>query len=93
MKDIIRHILKEDKRERFLKFVINDLVNKTIIENDNVTFTDWVSYPLNYRKFFKWFYPSPFTLHTIKQYGLTKEEIIYVWYQYKSIIKDKITNK
>lgn len=83
----------EDKKSRFLNYVIDDLVSKTIIEYENVTFTDWVSYPLNYRKFFKWFYPATFTALTIKRYGLTKEEIIYVWYQYKSIIKDKITSK
>ena len=36
---------------------------------------------------------SSFSKYCIDVYGLTDQEIEYVWNQYKDIIKDKITNK
>ena len=33
---------------------------------------------------------SSFTHHVTKVYGLTEEEVKYVWKQYRSIIHDKI---
>ena len=36
---------------------------------------------------------SSFSKYCIDVYGLTDQEIGYVWVKYKSIIKDKITNK
>jgi len=37
--------------------------------------------------------PSPFPKYCKNVYGLTDQEIGYVWVKYKSIILDKITNK
>ena len=79
----------------YLDKVVEFLVRGTKIDYDK----DEIQYP---------FYPSPLspilTTHTfffpyptfskycIDVYGLTDQEIGYVWVMYKSIIKDKIEN-
>ena len=37
--------------------------------------------------------PPPFPKYCKSVYGLTEEEVEYVWSKYKDIILDKITNK
>ncbi len=42
------------------------------------------------------FFPSPpslFSKYCKEKYGLTEDEIDYVWDQYKTIIKDKISKR
>ena len=78
---------------RYIEHIINDLVRDTKINYDR----EEIHFPFHQ-------FPSPFTLHSLllflslskyckDTYGLTEEEIEYVWDQYKSTIKDKITNR
>lgn len=100
MRDIIKRILLEDKEERFLEFIINDLVNNTKIDYDkgeiNHLYFTQIRYTL----------PTLATLHILpilpifsfskycrNTYGLTKQEIDYVWEKYRNIIIDKIINR
>ena len=82
---------------RYIEHIINDLVRDTRInyERERIYFP-YPTHPV---------YPSTLSIHSIvlliptftdyckDTYGLTEEEIDYVWDQYKSTIKDKITNR
>ena len=83
--------------DRYIEHIINDLVRDTRIDNDQ----DRIYFPfLSSPSFFLFLPPLPpsssllhFSDYCKERYGLTEEEINYVWDQYKSIIKDKITNR
>jgi hypothetical protein len=105
MKDIIRHILKEDKKERFLNYVIDDIVSKTKITDDDglkIEFYFLSRYINNTNPIPAKFIYKPsvekqilhyFSLYCKDTYGLSNNDIEYVWLQYMDIIKDKIDNK
>ncbi len=83
---------------KYVEHIINDLVRDTRIDYDIVKEIQFpfLHYPL----------PSPsphlvplrpflslhFSKYCKEKYGLTKDEIEYIWEKYKSIIKDKIEN-
>ena len=78
---------------RYIEHIINDLVRDTKIDYDR----EVVHFPFTYSP-----YP-PIILNTTSlftfskycknTYGLTEEEIDYVWDLYKGIIEDKFTNR
>jgi hypothetical protein len=70
---------------RYIEHIISDLVRDTKLDFE-------VPDRNLYYSFKKPPYYEQFSDYCKENYGLTKEEIDYVWDQYKSIIKDKITN-
>ena len=79
----------------YLDKVVDQLVSESIIEGRILI----VPYSVHLAKlplplpFFSRTFPIPsasFSEFLIKVYGLTKEEIKYVWKQYRSIINNKI---
>ena len=86
----------KDRQRLFLDKIVNLLVDDTILDYDKGT----VQYPfhisLYYPLFTQTFPPSPpvfFSTYCKNQFGLTDEEIDYVWDQYKTFIKDKISKR
>jgi hypothetical protein len=77
---------------RFIEHIINDLVRDTRINYDreevHFPFLSYLSPPIPFLSTF-----IPFSKYCKNTYGLTEEEIDYVWNQYKGIIKDKFTNR
>lgn len=103
MKDIIRHILKENKKERFLKVVIDDIINNTIINNifadvfrvvlpfDNMEFhfNGSSQVPIG-------FVDTPTKLfyeYCKQRYNITNEEIQFVWGKYTDRIESIVRRK
>ena len=87
----------EDKHNIYLDKVIEFIVRDTKIDykNEKIT-TPFSSF------FHSFFFPLQtsssfssisFSKYCKVTYGLTDQEIEYVWKEYKEIIKDKITNK
>ena len=88
---------------RFIEHIINDLVRDTKIDYDR----EEIHFPFYSRPLsnFSPFDPTPFPPHITHlfstpfskyckdTYGLIDQEVEYVWDQYKSTIKDKITNR
>ena len=102
-KEIIKKIewkgsLNESREDNFLDKIVDQLVDESIIDYDNnrVDFSDFPT-PFNPLNLIALPPPSlfadPFYEHCREVYGLTPEEITYVWKEYKSIIVDKIKNK
>jgi len=89
-----------DKENIYLDKVVEYLVRDTEIDYETKT---WYSPFIHHNTdYFKHSNPSMFFLHHMFHifssyckvvYGLTDQEIEYVWKEYKEIIKDKITNK
>ena len=81
--------------KKFLHKVLDQIVNETRIDYDGekgrmytpLTFPSFSS-PLFLRRF----PPLSFIIHCGEVYGLNKEEVGYVWKEYRKIIKDKINN-
>ena len=77
--------------KKFLDKVLEQIVRETIVDHEEeVVFT-----PFGPHYYFIYFYRSPpnseyFNIHCKGIYGLNKEEIDYVWKEYKDIIRDKI---
>ena len=71
---------------KFLDKVVDQIVRETTIDYEN----DIIFTPLHLL-FISNLHPS-FIIHCREVYGLNKEEIGYVWYEYRKIIKDKIYN-
>ncbi len=86
----------KDRQKIFLDKVVKLIVDDTRIDYDRKEIYFPSSPSLH-------FYPSPlflflpspplFSFYCKYNYGLTKEEIKYVWDQYKNIIKDKISKR
>ena len=88
----------ENKQRNYLDKVIEYLVRDTKINYKNEKITTpflhppflYLSYhllhPYSPRPF------SPFTSYCKEIYGLTDQEIKYVWKEYTDIIKDKVEN-
>ena len=84
---------------KFLHKVLDQLVSETEIDGSEVIRFPFLS-SLTSSSLFSHFFLSSFPLslflsfskHCRNIYGLNKEEIEYVWEEYKQIIKDKIRN-
>lgn len=82
----------------YLDRVVNQIVNETIIGNGEI-FAPFLlsSLPLSSSlltsSLSQSSYPSPlkssFSEYVIKEYGLTEEEVVYVWEQYWDIINNR----
>ena len=95
----------DSKTEKYLDRVIGSLVRGTNIDYEKgiITFP-FSPYPLSFNLTlpFKYIPPSlsfsfsvptySFEIYCKNTYGLTEEEIKYVYKQYRDIIKDKIEN-
>ena len=90
---------------KYIEHIIKDMVRDTKLDFEELRitypFTNYYSHhtiysPLPDRNLYYSFKKPPyyeqFSDYCKENYGLTKEEIDYVWGQYKSIIIDKITN-
>jgi hypothetical protein len=81
---------------KFLDKVVDQIVRETRIDYDKerlhtpslLPFSSFSS-PLFLRRF----PPLSFIIHCGEVYGLNKEEVGYVWKEYRKIIKDKINNE
>ena len=91
---------------KFLNKVLNQIVSETEIDHDEerflppfsipspiVPFPSFpISSPISSLSLFPFSpYPS-FIIHCREVYGLNKEEVGYVWNEYREIIIDKIEN-
>ena len=91
----------ENKQKNYLDKVVGFLVRDTRIDYEKeeiqFPFPYYRSISLRYSSLsFSSFplpqFPSPFPKYCKNVYGLTNQEIGYVWDQYKDIITDKIEN-
>jgi len=77
--------------KKFLDKVLEQIVRESIVDHEEeVVYT-----PFGIHYYFIYFYRSPpnseyFNIHCKDIYGLNKEEIEYVWKEYKDIVRDKI---
>jgi hypothetical protein len=90
--------LNESTGDNYLDKVVNQLVDETIIDVVQSTLsapTDTAPFALSsYHNILFIKIPlATFSSHCEKIYGLTDEEIQYVWSIYRNIIKDKIENE
>jgi hypothetical protein len=79
----------------FLDKVVDQIVSETKMGHDKSVIDPpfYTSFPSHL--FFvqsTTFLPTTFSTHCKNVYGLNEEEILYVWNEYKKIIKDKIKN-
>lgn len=75
------------ENKRYLDKVLEHLVRGTNIDNNNLTsLPPFLSYIPSYLSTFQ----SLFNSYCKNTFGLTEDEISYVWKEYKEIIKDKI---
>jgi hypothetical protein len=82
-------------KKDYLNKVVNQLVGETIIDGDGVStpFSLFI-FPISSYSFLSFLYPPTyFSEFVIEVYGLTEEEVKYVWKQYRNIIKDKINEE
>ena len=89
----------KDNQNIYLDKVIEYLVRDTKIdyENEKIStpffrFSHFTFFDIRHF-FLSLLSPHYFTSYCKVVYGLTDQEIEYVWKEYKEIIKDKITNK
>ena len=75
---------------RFIEHIINDLVRDTKIDYDKEEILTRGGSPIYFVKDYYYFFFIDYCKDT---YGLTEDEIEYVWDQYKGIILDKIKNR
>ena len=82
----------KDRNKIYLDKVIEYLVRDTEIDYGNGNITTPFPFPFSSTSFFRYslFLSSSFTSYCKEVYGLTEDEVKYVWKEYKSIIKDKI---
>jgi hypothetical protein len=88
----------EDRRERFINVIVDDLVGSTKIDRQRNMITDnpFYGFIFKYTREYEHNFPhiyKYFERFCKDRYGLTEDEIDYVWNQYKTTIKDKIDNK
>ena len=89
-----------DKKEKYYKYVLKDLVSKTEVDYDNesVNFPFPIPIPHTppvYSLLYSFFLSSSFLILSFSEhckvvYGLTDEEAEIIWGQFREIIKDKI---
>jgi hypothetical protein len=80
--------------KKYLNKVVDILVSETTIDG-NIVSAPFINLPRNISYFQQTLFPllpSPayFSVFVIDYYGLTEEEIKYVWKQYRDIINNKI---
>ena len=86
------------ENNKYIDKVIDHLVKGTKIDYENGIVSTPLFSPLLYPLGFflsSIFFPSllsSLSTYCRNQFGLTEEEIDYVWKEYKNIIKDKIKN-
>ena len=86
------------KNKKYLDKVLDHLVRNIKIDYEKeVVYTptpsSFISYPSPFQFFLssrKLLSPPSFRLYCKDQFGLTKEEMVYVWEEYKKILIDKI---
>jgi len=86
-----------NKKEKYINYVVNDLVSKTEIDYDQekIKFPFYnnsiffISLPSSPFSFFPFRF-SRFSKHVIERYGAHSEEIKIIWYQYKERIQPLI---
>ena len=81
--------------KKFLNRVVEQIISETRIDyrGGGKIFTPFLSHPsLIFLIICDTIIRSHFTKHCRDVYGLNKEEIEYVWNEYKHIIKDKVNN-
>ena len=88
----------EDNQNIYLDKVIEFLLRDTKIDYKNEKIFSHFLTSIPYFPFFPnlilpFSFPLSFSSYCKVTYGLTDQEIEYVWKEYKSIIKDKITNE
>lgn len=78
--------------KKFLDKVLEQIVRETIVDHEEaVVYTPFFP-SIRFLYFHKGYSPnsSYFNIHCKDIYGLNKEEIEYVWKEYKDIVRDKI---
>ena len=84
----------EDKQNIYLDKVIEYLVRDTKIDYENEKISTSFPFTKNSPWFLHLEFPSLlFSSYSKEVYGLTDQEIDYVWDQYRTIIKDKINER
>jgi hypothetical protein len=84
--------------KKFLNKVLGHIVKETIIDYEKeridpfIPRTSFLSV-LSSRPSLSPSPFSPFARHCIAIYGLTMDEVDYIWHQYRNIIKDKINEQ
>jgi len=86
----------KDKQKKYLDKVVDLLVDDTIIDNEKKE----INYPFTYQKICllpspvlsSFDSPSIFSTYVKDVYGLTGQEIEYVWEEYKNELLNKINN-
>ena len=88
------------ENKKYLDKVLEHLVRGTQIDYENhliyssspLFFFSNTTPPFYSFSYFRLFPSETFNSHCRNTFGLTEEEIDYVWEQYKKIIKEKINN-
>lgn len=89
------------ENKKYIDKVLDHLVKGTKIDYDNkevnTPFSRFQIYVINYSSFYLLLNPpqepSPsFFTYCRRIYGLTKDEILYIWKEYRNIINGKIEN-
>ena len=82
----------KDNQKKYLDKVVSLLVRDTTIDYEQEKIiTPYLSFLLSFPFPHNMFLPTTsFSKYCKDTYGLGKNEIEYVWYQYKDIIKEKI---
>ncbi len=83
-----------DKVDKYLDKVVEFLVKGTTIDYDReeITYPFFSPYSSPLHSSFFFFLPPSFSNYVTNTYGLTENEIDYVWDEYKKNILDKIEN-
>ena len=86
--------------DRYIEHIINDLVRDTRIDYEigRIYFPFGLNLPFDVSLSFFYhtppiFSPPLYSDYCKKKYGLTEEEIKYVWRGYVGILKDKISKR
>ena len=90
----------EDNVKKYIDKVLERIVSRTKVDYDKgeiiFPFTN-LSTPYSLSSFLHFYRTLPFSLPFVKycngQFGLTEEEIEYVYHRYVEIIEDKIENE
>jgi len=88
------------ENKKYIDKVLEHIVNRTKVDYDKgeiiFPFTTSTN-PFGLYSFLSFYRSLPFSLPFVKycnsQFGLTEEEIEYVYHRYVKIIKEKITNE
>ena len=84
-----------NKKERYINYIIDDLVKKTEIDYETMRLTlPFLSSPTSFPFFFNLLSPHPaFSEYVKERYGAHSEEINIIWNLYKERIQSLINNE